>query len=92
MTRSERNFRDHSSVNSRSTHPVVLEACGGAHYWARQMFGHEAEQLKPFVKRQKNAGGRGVIAAQRPEMRLFEPKTEEQQARGVPRTPCPPAN
>ena len=85
---------------------VVLEACGGAHYWARQMakFGHEVkliapQYVKPFVKRQKNDAVDAeaiVIAAQRPEMRFVEPKTEEQQAPGgtVPssRTPCPPAN
>lgn len=72
---------------------VVLEACGGAHYWARQMakFGHEVtliapQYVKPFVKRQKNDAVDAeaiVIAAQRPEMRFVEPKTEEQQARGV---------
>ena len=40
---------------------VVMEACGGAHYWGReiQQFGHEVKLIapayvKPFVKRQKN--------------------------------------
>lgn len=72
---------------------VVLEACGSAHYWAREMIdvGHEVkliapQYVKPFVKRQKNDAADAeaiVIAAQRPEMRFVEPKTEEQQARAV---------
>ncbi len=72
---------------------VVLESCSGAHYWAREMirFGHEVkliapQYVKPFVKRQKNDAADAeaiVIAAQRPEMRFVEPKTEEQQARAV---------
>jgi transposase len=72
---------------------VVLEACGSAHYWAREMikFGHEIkliapQYVKPFVKRQKNDAADAeaiVIAAQRPEMRFVEPKTEDQQARAV---------
>jgi transposase len=40
---------------------VVLEACGSAHYWARELsrLGHEvkliaAQYVRPFVKRQKN--------------------------------------
>ena len=40
---------------------VALEACGGAHHWARQLIqlGHEVRLIppayvKPFVKRQKN--------------------------------------
>ena len=40
---------------------VGMEACGSAHYWAREMvrLGHEvkliaAQYVKPFVKRQKN--------------------------------------
>ena len=42
--------------------------------------------MRPFVKRQKNDAADAeaiVIAAQRPEMRFVEPKTEEQQARAV---------
>ena len=72
---------------------VVMEACGGAHYWARAMirFGHEVkliapQYVKPFVKRQKNDAADAeaiVVAAQRPEMRFVEPKTAEQQARAV---------
>lgn len=72
---------------------IVMEACGSAHYWAREMIqlGHEVkliapQYVKPFVKRQKNDAADAeaiVIAAQRPEMRFVEPKTEEQQARAV---------
>ena len=72
---------------------VVMEACGSAHYWAREMIrlGHEvkliaAQYVKPFVKRQKNdaAGAEAiVIAAQRPEMRFVEPKSAEQQSRAI---------
>ena len=53
--------------------------------------GHEVkliapQYVKPFVKRQKNDAADAeaiVIAAQRPEMRFVEPKTEDQQARAV---------
>jgi len=72
---------------------VVMEACGGAHYWSRTMaaLGHEVkliapQYVRPFVKRQKNDAADAeaiVIAAQRPEMRFVEPKTEEQQARAA---------
>lgn len=72
---------------------VVLEACGGAHYRAREMIrlGHEVkliapQYVKPFVKRQKNDAADAeaiVIAAQRPEMRFVEPKSEARQARSV---------
>ena len=72
---------------------VVMEACGGAHYWAREMIrlGHEVkliapQYVKPFVKRQKNDAADAeaiVIAAQRPEMRFVEPKLEDQQSRAI---------
>jgi transposase len=72
---------------------VVMEACGGAHYWSRVMeeLAHEVkliapQYVRPFVKRQKNDAADAeaiVIAAQRPEMRFVEPKTEEQQARAA---------
>jgi transposase len=42
--------------------------------------------LKPFIKRQKNDAADAeaiTIAAQRPEMRFVEPKSEQQQARAV---------
>lgn len=72
---------------------VVMEACGSAHYWAREMIklGHEVkliapQYVKPFVKRQKNDAADAeaiVIAAQRPEMRFVEPKSENQQSRAI---------
>jgi len=72
---------------------VVLEACGSAHYWARELIrlGHEvkliaAQYVKPFVKRQKNDAADAeaiVIAAQRPEMRFVEPKSAEQQSHAI---------
>ena len=72
---------------------VVMEACGSAHHWAREMkaLGHDVkliapQYVRPFVKRQKNDMADAeaiVIAAQRPEMRFVEPKAEEQQARAV---------
>lgn len=72
---------------------VVFEACGSAHYWAREMevLGHEAkliapQYVRPFVKRQKNDMADAeaiVIAARQPEMRFVARKTEEQQARAA---------
>ena len=72
---------------------VVMEACGGAHYWAETLseMGHEVkliapQYVKPFVKRQKNDAADAeaiVIAAQRPEMRFVEPKTREQRAKAI---------
>jgi transposase len=72
---------------------VAMEACGGAHYWAREMerAGHEVRLIapryvKPFIKRQKNdaADAEAIVeAAQRPTMRFVEPKSADQQARAV---------
>lgn len=72
---------------------VVMEVCGSAYFWVREMarLGHEAkliapQYVKPFVKRQKNDAADAeaiVIAAQRPEMRFVEPKSEDQQARAI---------
>lgn len=72
---------------------VVMEACGSAHYWERDIirFGHEvkliaAQYVKLFVKRQKNDAADTeaiVVAAQRPEMRFVEPKSAEQQSRVI---------
>ena len=72
---------------------VLLEACGGAHHWARQLtqLGHEVRLIppayvKPFVKRQKNDAidAEAICeAAQRPSMRFVAVKSERQQAAGL---------
>jgi transposase len=72
---------------------VVMEACGSASYWVRELIklGHEVrliapQYVRPFVKRQKNDAADAeaiVIAAQRPEMRFVRPKSEDQQACAV---------
>ena len=69
---------------------VGMEACGSAHYWARQLraLGHEvrlmpAEYVKAYVKRQKNDGtdAEGCCeAVGRPTMRFVPIKSEEQQS------------
>jgi len=72
---------------------IIFEACGGAHYWAREMKapGHEVkliapQYVRPFVKRQKNDAADAeaiVIAARQAEMRFVGPKTVEQQSRAA---------
>ncbi|MGY4474908.1 IS110 family RNA-guided transposase [Bradyrhizobium sp. USDA 3364] len=69
---------------------VGMEACGAAHYWARELgkLGHEvklmAPQLvKPYVERNKNDGrdADGLCEAMsRPRMRFVPVKSAEQQA------------
>ena len=69
---------------------VGLEACPGAHHWARQIvaLGHDVrlmppQYVKPYVKRQKNdaADAEAICeAVTRPTMRFVAIKTEEQQA------------
>jgi transposase len=69
---------------------VGLEACGAAHYWARELqaLGHEAvllppQYVKPYVKRNKNdaADAEAICEAMsRPTMRFVPVKTAEQQA------------
>jgi transposase len=69
---------------------VGLEACGGAHYWARELIalGHEVvllppQDVKPYVKRGKNdaADAEAICEAMsRPSMRFVPVKTGEQQA------------
>lgn len=78
---------------SQPASTVVMEACGSAHYWARVLsgFGHEVRLIapryvRPFVKRQKNDAADAeaiVVAAQRPEMRFVEPKSEPQQSAAI---------
>jgi transposase len=69
---------------------VAMEACAGAHFWAREIaaIGHETRLIppsyvKPFVKRQKNdmADAEAICeAALRPTMRFVKPKSAEAQA------------
>src|SRR5438105_3987128 len=69
---------------------VAMEACGSAHYWARELrkLGHEVRLIapqfvKPYVKSGKNdANDAEAIceAASRPQMRYVAVKTAEQQA------------
>jgi transposase len=69
---------------------VGLEACPGAHFWARQIaaFGHKVrlmppQYVKPYVKRQKNdaADAEAICeAVTRSTMRFVTVKSEDQQA------------
>jgi transposase len=69
---------------------IGIEACGSAHYWARelQVLGHEVvllppQYVKPYVKRNKNdaADAEAICEAMaRPTMRFVPVKTAEQQA------------
>lgn len=69
---------------------VGMEACGSAHYWARELkaMGHEVLLMppaytKPYVKRGKNdAADAAAIceAMSRPNMRFVAVKSEDQQA------------
>jgi transposase len=68
---------------------IGLEACGGAHYWARELnkLGHDARLIspqfvKPYVKGNKNdANDAEAIceAVERPHMRFVPLKSVEQQ-------------
>jgi len=72
---------------------VVMEACAGAHFVARQLMamGHEAKLISPqfvhpFVKGNKNdfVDAEAICeAASRPSMRFVTPKTEAQQTLSV---------
>lgn len=68
---------------------IVLEACGGANFWARELMaqGHQVkliapQYVKPFVKGNKNDYNDAEAiaeAAQRPSMRFVPIKSTEQQ-------------
>lgn len=72
---------------------VGMEACGGAHYWARELskLGHAVRLMppayvKPYVKRGKTdaADAEAICeAVTRPTMRFVAAKTEAQQSAGV---------
>lgn len=80
-------------MSEQASAVVVMEACGSASYWARELtkLGHEVrliapQYVRPFVKRQNNDAADAeaiVVAAQRPEMRFVPPKSENQQACAV---------
>ena len=69
---------------------IGMEACGGAHYWARELtkLGHEVrlmppQYVKPYVKTNKHdaADAEGCCeAVQRPSMRFVPVKSETQQS------------
>ena len=75
---------------NRSPGLVAMEACGSAHYWARELrkLGLEvrliaAQFIRPFVKTNKNAAADAAAiweTAQRPDMRFVAVKSEEQQS------------
>ena len=69
---------------------IGMEACGAAHYWARELgeLGHKVmliapQHVKAYVKRNKNDGRDAEAlceAMSRPTMQFVPVKTEEQQA------------
>ncbi len=69
---------------------IGMEACGGAHYWSRELsrLGHAVRMMapifvKPYLKSNKNDRNDAEAiceAVQRPSMRFVAPKTPEQQA------------
>jgi len=69
---------------------IGMEACGGAHYWSRELtrLGHTVRMMapafvKPYLKSNKNDLNDAEAiceAVQRPSMRFVEPKRPEQQA------------
>lgn len=75
---------------NRSLSLVAMEACGGAHHWARILTaqGHQirllpAKQVRPFVVRDKTDARDAQaiwVAAQQPHIRAVPVKTVQQQA------------
>lgn len=76
-----------------ATAEIALEACGGAHYWARELItlGHKVrlippQYVKPYVKRGKNDRNDAEAiceAAGRPGMQFVPVKSVTQQAQGM---------
>ena len=76
-----------------ATTEIAMEACGGAHYWAREliMLGHKVRMIppqyvKPYVKRGKNDRNDAEAiceAAGRPGMQFVPVKSVTQQAQGM---------
>jgi transposase len=72
---------------------IALEACGGSHYWARELtaLGHTVrlippQYVKPYVKRGKNDRNDAEAiceAAGRPGMHFVPAKSVTQQAQGM---------
>src|SRR5271170_3943781 len=72
---------------------IAMEACGGAHHWARELItlGHEVQLIppqyvKPYVKRGKNDRNDAEAiceAAGRPGMHFVPVKSVTQQAQGM---------
>jgi transposase len=72
---------------------IAMEACGAAHYWARELIalGHEVhlippQYVKPYVKRSKNDRNDAEAiceAAGRPGMHFVPVKSVTQQAQGM---------
>jgi transposase len=72
---------------------IAMEACGGSHYWARELtaLGHSVrlippQYVKPFVKRGKNDRNDAEAiceAAGRPGMHFVPVKSADQQAQGM---------
>jgi transposase len=75
------------------TTEIAMEACGGAHHWARELtaLGHEVrlippQYVKPYVKRAKNDRNDAEAiceAAGRPGMHFVPVKSVTQQAQGM---------
>lgn len=72
---------------NREPSVIAMEACGSAHYRARELvqLGHEvrliaAQFVRPFVKTNKTDAEAIWEAAQRPGMRYVALKSQEQQA------------
>src|SRR3954463_10127453 len=90
VTRKVKRSKMHEVFSQIEPCRVGMEACGSAHYWARQLvaMGHEVVLLppayiKPYVKRGKNdAVDAAAIceAMSRPDMRFVPIKSADQQA------------